>query len=861
MRRLTMLLVCMVLAASQLFAQNRTLTGKVTDDKGIPIANASIVVKGTSTGTNTDAEGNFTLTLAAAARSIVVTSLNFAQQEISIAGKTSITVSLKPATASLDDVVVIAYGTQSRVRTTGSTTRLNGAEFANQPLSSVDAMLQGKSAGLQSVAASGQPGSLTQIRIRGIGSFSASSSPLFIIDGIPVATGDGSQVLTSSNLLAGLNPNDIEDLTVLKDAAATSIYGSRAANGVVLITTKNGKAGKAKYNFTTEVGSNDVAYFPAMAQPLNRADSRALTIEGLRNIGATQADIDLVLAQYGYNSTANYNWLDLVRRKGIQQQANVSVSGGSNGTTFYASGGYFRQQSPVIGSDFKRYSGTLKGTFKASEKLSFNAGANVSTFNQIGESEGSSFRNPIIAALALRPSQEAYKADGSPEYSRTIFEQLYNPLAINMYDKKNNNTSKVLANAGLLYKIIPSLNFKANYGLDYSNIEETQYNNPFFGDSRAPINGYFSAAYRRIFNYVFSTTVDYNKRFFDNKLDVNLLVGHENQKTVNTNIFTSGTGVPLTSSITYPNVSVPNSTQPIAQTDNSIESYLSRALLTYDNRFNLSLSFRRDGSSRFAEGRRWGSFWSVGGSWNVDREKFFASVTAFSYLKLRGSFGTSGNNTFGDYVARPTYTFGNTTGAANGLGASGTYNGQPASAPANVGNPTLTWEKNRSFEVGIEAGLLKNRITFDAGYYYRKTYDLLLNEPLSSSVGFQSFGNNIGSMENRGFELTMNFVPVQTKDFRWDIGFNAAWNKNKILSLSASGADILAAASQIRRVGRDFQSIYVRSWAGADPATGNPLWYVDETKAATTSSVNNALRGIVGSASPKGFGGANTSLK
>ncbi len=861
MRRLTMLLVCMVLAVSQLFAQNRTLTGKVTDDKGIPIANASIVVKGTTTGTNTDAEGNFTLTVAAAARSIVVTSLNFAQQEISITGKNSITVSLKPASANLDDVVVIAYGTQSRVRTTGSSTRLNGTQFANQPLPSVDAMLQGKSAGLQSVAASGQPGSLTQIRIRGIGSISASSSPLFIIDGIPVATGDGSQVLTSSNLLAGLNPNDIEDLTVLKDAAATSIYGSRAANGVVLITTKNGKAGKAKYNVTTEVGSNDIAYFPDIATPLNRADSRALTIEGLRNIGATQADIDQVLAQYGYNSTANYNWLDLVRRKGVQQQANVSVSGGSNGTTFYASGGYFRQQSPVIGSDFKRYSGTLKGTFKASEKLSFNAGANVSTFNQIGESEGSNFRNPIISALALRPSQEAYKADGTPEYSRTIFEQLFNPLAINMYDKKNNNTSKVLANIGLLYKVIPSLNFKANYGLDYSNIEETQYYNPFFGDARAPTNGFFAAAYRRIFNYVFSTTLDYNKRFFDNKLDVNLLVGHENQKTVNTNLFASGTGVPLTTSVTYPNVSIPTSSQPIAQTDNSIESYLSRALLTYDNRFNLSLSFRRDGSSRFAAGRRWGSFWSVGGSWNIDREKFFESVSAFSYLKLRGSYGTSGNNTFGDYAARPTYTFGNTTGAANGIGASGTYNGQPASAPANVGNPTLTWEKNKSFEVGIEAGILESRITFDAGYYYRKTYDLLLNEPLSSTAGFQSFGNNVGSMENRGFEVTMNFVPVQTKDFRWDIGFNAAWNKNKILSLSASGADIIAAASQIRRVGRDFQSIYVRSWAGVDPATGNPLWYVDETKGATTSNVNNALRGIVGSASPKGFGGANTSFK
>jgi TonB-linked SusC/RagA family outer membrane protein len=360
---------------------------------------------------------------------------------------------------------------------------------------------------------------------------------------------------------------------------------------------------------------------------------------------------------------------------------------------------------------------------------------------------------------------------------------------------------------------------------------------------------------------VFSNTLEYNSRFLNNKLDLNLLVGHENQKTINSNIVSGGTGVPLTTSVTFPNVSVPTSSQPIFQTDNSIESYLSRALLSYDNRYNLSLSFRRDGSSRFAEGRRWGSFWSVGGSWNIDREKFFSNIKSVSYLKLRASYGTSGNNTFGDYAARPTYTFGNTTLAANGLAASGTYNGQPASAPANVGNPTLTWEKNKAFEVGVEAGFFDSRITVDAGYYNRKTYDLLLNEPLSPTAGFQTFGNNVGSMQNKGIELTMNFVPVQTKDFRWDIGFNAAWNQNKILSLSASGADILAAASQIRRVGQDFQSIYIRMFAGADPATGNPLWYVDETKAATTSNVTAANRAIVGSASPKGFGGANTSLK
>lgn len=849
MRQLAMFVACILLASGQLFAQTRIITGKVVDEKGAPVANASVVVKGTTTGTNTDNDGNFSISVASAAKTLVISSLNFQQSEVSITNRNAVSVTLKPVTANLDDVVVIAYGTQSRVRTTGASTKISGNEFKSVPITSIDAMLQGKAAGLQSVAASGQPGALTQIRIRGIGSISASSAPLFIIDGIPVVTGDASQILTSSNLLAGLNPDDIEDLTVLKDAAATSIYGSRAANGVVLITTKSGKSGKAKYSVSSEIGSNDVAYFPDVAKPLGHDQYKALSTDGIFNAGGNQADVDAILAQYGFNSTANYNWLDLIQRKGVQQQANISVSGGNSGSTYYLSGGYFKQQSPVIGSDFRRYSSTLKGTLKASEKLSFSAGATISSFKQTGESEGSSFRNPIIAALALRPSQEVYKADGSYEWDRSIYEQIFNPLAINKYDRKVNNTSKILGNVDMTYKIIPSLTFKARYGIDYSNVEEIQYWNPFFGDARPPTNGSFFATYRRIFNYIFSTTLEYNKRFLDNKLDMNLLAGHENQKTVNTNIVSGGTGVPLTTSVVYPSVSTPNVTTPIAQTDNSIESYLSRALFTYDNRYNLSLSLRTDGSSRFAAGRRWGSFWSVGGSWNIDRESFFSGMKMFSYLKLRGSYGTSGNNTFGDYASLPTYTFG------------GTYNSQAASAPSNVGNPTLTWEKNRSLDIGLEGGLFDSRITFDVGYYRRKTYDLLLNDPLSPTTGFLTFGNNIGSMENKGIELTMNFVPVQGRDFRWDIGFNVAWNRNKVLTLSASGADILRGANQISRLGQDFQSYYARIWAGADPANGDPLWYVDATKKATVNDISKASREIIGSASPKGFGGANTTFK
>ena len=851
MRKLLMLIsICLAFVFAN--AQTRVLRGKITDATGAPVSNATVQLKGTKLGTVSDATGSFSISVPQTVHTAVVSSLNYVTTEVDIKNKSNIDVSLAASSDNLNEVVVIAYGATTRTKATGSSTKIAGKQFENVPLASLDAMLQGKAAGLQSVSTSGQAASLSQIRLRGVGSISASSEPLFVIDGVPIITGDASRLQPTSNTLAGFNPDDIEEVTILKDAAATSIYGSRASNGVVLITTKSGKSGKTKFSASTEVGNNAVAYFPEIAKPLNKDQFKTLTTEGILHLaGNTQADVDRILSGYGYNSTANYNWLDLVTRKGAQQQANISATGGTNGSTFYLSGGYFRQQAPVIGADFKRYSGSFRGSLKATDKLTLNAGANVSSFHQIGEGEGSGFRNPVFTGLALRPTQEAFKADGTPEYDRTIFEQLFNPLAITSYDRIIDNTSRILANTDLIYKVLPSLSFKAKYGIDYTSIEESRYFNPYFGDARPPTNGSFFANYDRVFNYLLSTTVEYNHKFIGNKLDVNLLGGHETQKTRSNVISGGGTGVPLTTSIPFPSVSTPTISKPVTENDNSIESYLSRTILSYYNRYNLSLSFREDGSSRFADGKRWGSFWSVGGSWNIDKEQFFSLIHCMNYLKLRASYGTSGNNnlgsTIGDYPSLATYSFG------------GNYNGQPASSPSSVGNPTLTWEKNKSYDAGLEGGLFQSRITFDVGYYSRKTFDLVLNDPLSPTSGFTTFVNNIGSMQNKGIEITMNFVPVKTKDFRWDIGFNGAWNKNKVLSLSASGADIVA-LPYIRRVGEDYQSIYTRIWAGADPTNGDPLWFTDGTRTKTTNDFTKVTRAIIGSASPKGFGGFNTGL-
>lgn len=852
---------------SMLFAlaQNRTVTGKVTDDKGSPLANASVVVKGTNLGTSTSADGSFSLSVPSNASALVASYVGLGDKEISLTTADSYTISLSTAAGTMNEVVVVAYGTQQRRKVTGAIGKVSGAQVENIPMSSVDQMLQGKVAGLQSVSPSGQPGSIQQIRIRGIGSISSSSAPLWIIDGVPVNTGDFSGATNSSNLLAGLNPNDIESISVLKDAASASIYGSRAANGVIIVTTKKGRAGKTKIRVDGEFGQNDIAFFPDLAKPLNRDQIKELTTEGIFNVGGGQPDVDQILDALGYNTTANYNWLDLVKRKGQQQQINVSASGGDAKTQFFLSGGYFKQVSEIIGSDFKRYSANTSLRHQASKRLALGANLNLSTFHQEGESESANFRNPIIAALALLPSQEAYNPDGSPNYDPNVFYQIFNPLAIRQYDRLSNQTSKLLGSAFAEFNILDNLKITSRYGVDYSTIEEYNYFNPFFGDfsSNDPsTTGLFYTRYNRIFNWVWTNLADYNFHAWQDKLSGHVTVGYEAQKSKQLTQDGGGTGLPLTTSIVYPSPVTPQ-TPTYDGSDYAFTSLLSKADISYLNRYTLSGSIRRDGSSRFGSDNRYGAFWSVGAAWNIDQENFMQNINLISLLKLRASYGVNGNAEIGNYAWRTIYSFG------------GTYNGLPGSFPqtiapgvttnliyndnGTVGNSDLTWEQNQPLDIGLEFGILKNRITVEADYYSRKTNHLLLAEPLSLTSGFPSFSNNVGAMVNKGLELTVEGTPVKTKDITWTVTFNGSWNKNEVTKLREGQSEIINLPYIIRE-GEDVQSIYTRLWAGADPQTGDPLWYKDATKKETTNDFSQATRSIIGSASPKGFGGLSSTF-
>ena len=833
-------------------AQNRVVGGKVTDENGVPVVNASVIIKETKRGTSTDVNGNFSIMLDSKSQKLVISYTGKITEELSIGNKSVVNVRLRAAEANLQEVVVVAYGTQSRKKVTGSIAKVNGEEPENKPFTSVDQLLQGKVAGLLSTSPTGQPGGIQQVRIRGIGSITAGAAPLFVVDGVIVNTGDFSRLNNTSNALAGINPNDIESISVLKDAAATALYGARAGNGVILITTKKGRAGKSKLRLDAETGFGSTAYFNDLAKPLNRDQYFALTKEGLVNAGATQAQIDATLASLGYTNTADEDWVKLVTRQGTTQNINASLSGGDNKTTFFTSAGFFDQKAVIIGSDFRRYTATLNIRHKPVDKLTLSMNTTGSYIRQNSPSQSSNFRNPVIDAYSLRPSQNAYNADGSLNISTTTFNQLYNPLAINAYDYTRLNNVKLLSDFSGEYQFYKDLKFTSRFGIDYFDLEEQLYYNPFFGDARTT-GGRESNFNTRVSNWIATNQLNYHHDFLNKDLGVDFLIAYEAQKSKQLNISATGTSVPVTTAIPLPVPSAPI-TASAARADFSFTSVLSQLQLNYKSKYSVSGSFRRDGSSRFGTNVKYGDFWSVGGAWNLDQESFVKSIQFINALKLRGSYGKVGNADIGNYAWQGTYTFATP------------YNQLPGSAPNQIQNDQLTWEVHKPLDIGADITVWKERVSLAADYYNRNTTSLIQAQPLSltsgyynATTGLATVNANIGTMVNKGWEFQLNATPVRTKTFVWEIGFNISLNKNKITKLANNNADILSLPF-IRRVGKDFQSIYTRLWAGVNPATGNPLWYTDETKKQTTTDVTQAQRAIIGSASPKGFGSFSTSL-
>ncbi|RMG54486.1 MAG: TonB-dependent receptor [Gammaproteobacteria bacterium] len=869
-RKLQLLALCLLLSHWAL--AQFTVSGKVTDTNGEPLIGATVLLKGTTIGTVTDLDGMFTLDVPQDRGTVVISYTGYETKEIEVSPQNrELNVVLEFASEALSEVVVVdvGYGTARKEALTGAVAQVRPEKLEQVPLSSFEQALQGNVAGLQAAMGNGQPGANVSVRIRGQGSISASSEPLYVIDGVPVISGNLTVDAETSNPLASLNPNDIESVSVLKDAAATAIYGSRGANGVILITTKSGKSGRPKIDVRTMYGFNDWAIPKSKRlRGLTALEYADLYIEGYVNRGRTVEEaiqlfnkdfpdpitglpaVDIMPdGQGGWTLgevRVDTRWVDEISRIGATQSVDLSVSGGNDLMRYYASGSYFYQQAPIIYSDMDRYSSRLNVDVTPSDKVTITNHFNLSRTQQHGMNDATRWANPMYNSYLLPPTVPIYDAEGNFYAGHRTIMGANNPVgSLSGDDEQTWDQVRVMDNLSASYELLDNLVFKSAWSFDIINYHEFYYRNPRYGDGRN-VGGLASETERDILTWIGTQTLTYENTFGD-KHNYDLLAGYEATKTSMRTVYAFAQNFPSPQLRLLASASSPQETFS-SLSEYAFESMFFRANYNYDYKYYLSASVRRDGSSRFGINNRYGTFWSVGFSWRLDQEDFLAGNDLINALKLRASYGVSGNAGIGNYVHLRTISY-------SGID----YLGQPGGAPTQIGNSDLTWEKSKSYNIGLDFTIL-NSLSGTVEYFNRLSDDLLLNVPVSRTTGFRSITKNFGAMRNKGVELTLDYSIVDRPDLRWSVGGNITFLKNRITRLdkpfTADTHD-----SKRREEGRDYESYYLFDWAGVDPETGAPLWYTDSTRTETTSNIAEAQRFFTGqTATPSFFGGFNTSF-
>ncbi len=867
MRKLALIMsLFLYVGLNAMFAQTTTISGTITDsESGDPIPGVSVVVRGTTIGTVTNVDGNYSLSVPDGATNLLFSFVGMKTQDLNIGGRTTINVTMESDAIGVDEVVVLGYTTARKSEVTGSAVQVSGEALANMPVASVDQALQGRVAGVSISSASGTPGSSQNVRIRGRSSITAGNNPLYVINGVPMVSTNASATTSGSSIsdLASLNSSDIESITVLKDASATAAYGARGANGVIVITTKSGKSGQANINFSANYGfSNDALNGPNV---LTGADREMLYYEGILNtFGADNGLSTIADAKAYYQSLPNKfgtdyvrwndagspetNWSDLITNDNApMQEYNLSASGGTENINYYTSFGYFDQEATVIGSKFERISGSLNLTAKLKEKLTFTTSNNASHSYQDGLLETSAYFSSPRASKYFMPSiDQAYNDDGTINYATT---SLPNPLWIAQEDIDDSKLTRILSNNSLRWETpVKGLRFTTRANIDYHVYNYKRYRNPVRGDGDGDTKGYGWQANRNRANYVFQNSLDYNWAV-EGGHDFDFKLVQEYQKNrlyyleADADNF-SDHG--LTNLNSAGNPTTANSWF----TDWSVASYLGMVHYSYKGKYIADLTYRKEGSSRFAPDNRWGDFWAVGGAWNMHHEDFLSGSSLVSNLKLRASYGLTGNANIelNQYQALLAYD--------------GDYAGEGASYPDTFGNTDLSWETSHTLDLGIDFGFLQNRISGSLGYYRRETRNMLLDVPLSLTTGFEEQTQNIGRMENKGFEAELEVDIIRSSEMNLSVGGNLGTNANEVLELAldANGEEINITTTTRRvETGHPVYGWYMPTWAGVDPATGDETWYVNQAEGSeTTTNFNDAEQVWQdGSAIPKITAGMN----
>lgn len=874
-------------------AQEKTVSGTVVSKTdGFPLPGANIVVKGTTNGVQTDFDGNYSISTKVG-ETISFSYIGYKTTDVKIGNSNTINVSLEEDAQSLDEVIVVAYGTSKKEDFTGSATQINAEQLESRVITNAVNALDGAAAGVNVSAPSGQPGASPNIRIRGTGSFSASNSPLYIVDGVQF-----------NGELSSINPNDIESMTVLKDAASTSLYGSRAANGVVLITTKKGKQGKSKVSLNVSQGLtsrsipeydrvNAQQYYPLLWE----AYRNGLSISGNTPVADANTEASAeIYNELGYNpfNVANdqivltngqlnpdaqlkidpkdLNWQDQLIRTGVRQNIDFSYQGANENTDYYASIGYLNEEGYIVNSDFERVSARINVNSKLKKwfKTGINLSGTSSISNQAADASSTGYVNPFYTTRAIAPIYPVHQHDlttgayilddnGDRIYDIGDYRVGGGGSGRNVIQETmlNVDQDKIFSFSGRTYAefyFLQDFTFTVNAALDKRFYYNEEFDNPIVGDGAPDGRAGRTSTMRSTQNY--NQLLRYDRDF--GKHSVSALLGHESFETEYNYLDGFRQEQIVEGNTELINFTTTNNLESYTSRQTT-EGYFSRLNYDFDNRYYISGSFRRDGSSRFDQDARWGNFFSVGGAWRLDQEAFIKGVDWINLLKLRASYGQVGNDDLGGYyVSQSLFDLGYNNGPEGGI------------LVSSPGNPFLKWETNIQTDYALEFGLFQNRVAGTVEYYQRKSEDLLFDVPLPVSSGLDDYPDNIGSWTNKGIEIELNFGIVRNENFTWDLGINASTLKNEINELSQE--EIINGSKKLV-VGGDIYDYWLRDWYGVDPADGSALYIVDPELieendddvrtidgTLVTTNQNKALYDFVGSATPDVFGSIRNSF-
>ena len=770
-------------------------------------------------------------------------------QEVSI--RANMKVSMKPDTEVLDEVVVTGYGVQRKASFTGAAAVVGKDVLAKKTDANFVKALEGAVPGIQMNNSTSMPGIWGSIYVRGRGSLNSGTQPLYVIDGMPVDsdTDDNSLTYSTNNTIdpmSSLNPADIESITVLKDAAATAIYGSRAANGVIVVTTKKGAEGKFNINLDIKQGfvttANNNMDFANAQQTMKLFTDGYTAAQG----GDWQENYNYLADDYfGWDRKSSYDWMDAISRKGYYQDYNLNMQGRTGSTGYYVGLGYLNTEGLIIGSDLERFSGRLNLDTKFKwATLGVNSSYSYTTQNGFSLSTAGSMSSPLTAAVSSQtPMDPFYDSEGNYANINT-----YNTLAL-MEEKtgelNQSNTQMVNLNPYFQIDFGKGIYAKTTLGVNINELRQYQYWSALYNPQAQDYNGLGQQYNSKSTVVTWNNIIGWNYKFAD-KHDISLMLGQEMQKKSYFYEYYAKSDFPFAASgmrdLTTAGTDQGNE---YYKQEARLASYFADVHYSYADKYYLSGSFRRDGSSVFGTDNRWGNFWSVGGKWRISGEEFLSENEIITNATLRASYGTVGNQDISWYAARGFYSSGYN------------YNQMPGMRPTSIPNPELTWEVSKKFDIGFDLSFLQRiHLTFD--FYNEETSDALFEIPLSMTTGISKTYQNIGSIRNRGIEFSINTSIIQNNDLNWNFFANLTWNKNEVIKLSTD--DPLEYTYQIIEQGHPYSQFYMKEYVGIDHETGKPLWYLNKEGDETTSDYNAAAKRYVGDADPKVLGGFGTNL-